>query len=333
MDTSKNKLLIYGAAGYTGRLVCERAKELGLPFEIAGRSGNTIEPLAKELGVAYHTFPVDDAAGWKAALKDTFCLINAAGPFENTAEYAMKACLDSGVHHLDISAELPTYQLAESLDEQAKQAGIMLISGAGMFVSYDALVLHTASRVKNPHRVSVAFRHYGGFSRGSVKSSRHIADLGILVREDGKIKQVADAQTKLFDFGDGEEECLPTPLGGIILSYKSTGIPNIEEYFQLKLPASGMADLADIDALPDGPDSEERAAGRTRLAAEVTGEDGGKAYSVVDAPSGYTLTSLSVVAVANRILMGDFKTGFQSPASAFGESIISDIPDTHIIDF
>jgi len=329
----KKKLLIYGAAGYTGRLVCERAKELGLSFEIAGRAGHAIEALAKELEVPHRVFSVDDAAGWKAALQNTCCLMNVAGPFQNTAEYAMKACLENSVHYLDISAELPTYLLAESLDEEAKKAGIMLISGAGMFVSYDALVLHTASRVKNPQKLSVAFRHYGGFSRGSVKSSRNIVDLGVLIREDGNLKQLTDPKTKVFDFGDGEVECLPTPLGGIILSYKSTGIPNIEEYFQLKLPAAGMANLKDIEALPDGPNAEERAAGRTKLAAEVIGEDGAKAYSVVDAPSGYSLTPLSVVALADRVLHGEFKVGFQSPASAFGESIIHDIPATSIIDY
>lgn len=31
-------LLIYGATGYTGRMAAERAKALGLNFEIAGRT-------------------------------------------------------------------------------------------------------------------------------------------------------------------------------------------------------------------------------------------------------------------------------------------------------
>lgn len=41
---------------------------------------------------------------------------------------------------------------------------------------------------------------------------------------------------------------------------------------------------------------------------------------------------LSVVAVAHKILNGDFKSGYQSPVSAFGESIINDIPDVSIVD-
>lgn len=331
MDKQKNKLLIYGATGYTGKLISRRAKDLELDFMIAGRSSKELESLAAELGVPSYTFGVEDQEAWKDALTDVSCLINAAGPFKETAVHAMKACLQNGVHYLDISAELDSYQLAESLDQTARQAGVMLISGAGMFVSYDALALHTASRVDSPQKLSVAFRHFGGFSRGSVKSSKNIIDIGMLFRQAGKVQSWTDPEPKFFDFGNGEEECLPTPLGGIILSFKSTGIPNIEEYFQLKLPATRMPAL-DMDNLPDGPSEEERAAGRTKLSAEVTGADGRVVRSVVDAPSGYTLTPLSVVAVACRILKGEFKPGYQSPASAFGESIINDIPDTTITD-
>lgn len=331
MNKSKNKLLIYGATGYTGRLISQRAKDLQLDFEIAGRSSADLKLLALALDVQYHTFSVDDAAAWKKALSGITCLINAAGPFKETALQAMNACIENGVHYLDISAELDSYQLAESLDDQAKKAGVMLISGAGLFVSYDALALHTAARVDSPQKLSVAFRHFGGFSRGSVKSSKNIMELGVLFREGGEIKPWTDPQPKLFDFGEGEQECLPTPLGGIVLSYKSTAIPNIEEYFQLKLPAAGMPAM-DMDNLPDGPTAEERAEGRTKLSAEVTGADGRVARSIVDAPSGYSLTPLSVVAVAHRILNGDFKPGYQSPGSAYGESIINDIPDTRIID-
>ena len=107
-------------------------------------------------------------------------------------------------------------------------------------------------------------------------------------------------------------------------------MPNIEEYFSLKLPAAGLPDLA-AENLPDGPSAEERAAGRNALSAEVVGENGEIFRAAVDAPSGYTLTPLSVVAVANRILNDDFTIGYQSPASAYGISIIYDIPDTRLI--
>lgn len=327
----KQKLLIYGAAGYTGKIISARAKALGLDFEIAGREKDKVEHLAQDLGVAYHVFGVDDFNGWQSALADKKVLINAAGPFRFTAEQAMNACLQNGTHYLDISAELDTYRLAESMDMAAKEAGIQLISGAGLFVSYDALVVHLANLVEEPESLKVGFQHYGGFSKGSVLSSKNIADLGVLIRKEGEIVSTENAQPHTFLFGDKEIECIPTPLGGIILSYKSTQIPNIEEFFSLKLPATEITDLTP-ENLPDGPTAEERAKGRNGISAALTGKDGKTVKAFVDAPSGYDLTPLSVVAVAHRVLKNDFKIGYQSPGSAYGESIINDIPDTHLID-
>jgi len=331
MDNKKNELLIYGASGYTGKIIAARAKELNIDFEIAGREPDKTRKLAEELAVDYHIFDVDTEYAWKKALEDKQALINAAGPFQFTAEHAMKACLKAGVHYLDISAELDTYRLAQSLDGEAREAGIQLISGAGLFVSYDALVVHLSKLVAEPEYLKVGFRHYGGFSRGSVLSSKNIADLGILIRRNGEIIDNPDPQSKVFLFGQEEVECMPTPLGGIILSYKSTGIPNIEEFFSLKLPATELQDLT-VENLPDGPTKEERTAGRNGISAELTGKDGKVVKAYVDAPSGYDLTPLSVVAVAHRILNGDFKVGYQSPGSAYGEDILKDIPDTYLID-
>lgn len=331
MKKINNKLLIYGATGYTGKIIAARAKELNLDFEIAGREESKTKVLAQELNVSFHVFNVDDESGWQKALANKKVLINAAGPFSFTAKQAMTACLKSEVNYLDISAELDTYQLADSLDKEAKDAGIQLMSGAGLFVSYDALAVHLSKLVIDPQELKVGFMHYGGFSKGSILSSKNIADLGILVRQDGEIIQKQNPQSKVFSFGNENIECIPTPLGGIILAYKSTGIPNIEEFFSLKLPAADLTNLT-VENLPDGPTEEERASGRSGLSGEIKGRDGKVAKAYIDAPSGYALTPLSVVAVANRILNDDFKIGFQSPGSAYGEEILQDIPDLHLYD-
>jgi short subunit dehydrogenase-like uncharacterized protein len=331
MRSKRNKLLIYGAAGYTGQIIAARAKALNLDFEIAGRNPYKTQQLAEELSVNYHVFDVETEYAWQKALQDKQILINAAGPFKFTGEQAMRACLKAGAHYLDISAEMESYRLAESLDEEAKSAAIQIISGAGLFVSYDALVVHLSKLVAKPNSLKVGFRHYGGFSRGSVLSSKNIAALGKLIRRNGDIIDNPDPRPRVFSFGDEKVECMPTPLGGIILNYKSTGIPNIEEFFSLKLPASEFPNIR-LENLPDGPTIQERAAGRNGIAAEITGRNGKVVKAWVDAPSGYDLTPLSVVSVAHRILNNDFKVGHHSPDSAYGEDILHDIPNTFLFD-
>jgi short subunit dehydrogenase-like uncharacterized protein len=221
----QGKLLIYGATGYTGTLIVHEAARRGLNFEIAGRSEDKLVALSSELKVPYHVFPVGDLNGWKKSLEGKTALLNVAGPFSETAEQAMEACIQFKVHYFDITAEVDIYRLAETKDAAAKAAGIMLLSGAGLFAIYDPLVVHTAKRVKNPVALRAAFKYSGGFTPGSVASSANIIGAGILVRKDGEIKKLNEAASAAFDLGAGPEDFTLMPLGAVILSFKSTGIP------------------------------------------------------------------------------------------------------------
>jgi short subunit dehydrogenase-like uncharacterized protein len=44
-----SRLLIYGATGYTGRMVARQAKVAGLDFAIASRDADKLRVLAEEL--------------------------------------------------------------------------------------------------------------------------------------------------------------------------------------------------------------------------------------------------------------------------------------------
>lgn len=329
-ETPKGKLLIYGATGHTGTLVCYEAARRGINFEIAGRSEDKLAELAAQLSVPYHVYQVTDSIGWEAALKGKTALLNIAGPFSETAEWAMDACIKFKVHYFDITAEVDIYRLAESKDEAAKAAGIMLLSGAGLFASYDPLVLHTAKRVKKPVALRTAFKYSGGFTPGSIASSANIVNAGVLVRKAGEIKKLNESVPAAFDFGNGPEECFPTPLGGVILCYKSTGIPDIEEYFQMALPAaSGEAATVGVSKTPGAEEPSEE---RSKIVTEVTGEHGEIVRSMIDMPSGYMPTVTSSIAIVTTALDGNYKTGFQSPASAYGEDLLDFLSNVHITD-
>jgi hypothetical protein len=109
------------------------------------------------------------------------------------------------------------------------------------------------------------------------------------------------------------------------LCWKSTGIPTIEEYFQMQLPAADAASEA-------AATTTELDAGRNKILAEVTDAAGTVVRSLVDAPPGYLLTVESAIVVAQQVLAGKYTVGFQSPASAYGEELIGLLPDTRLID-
>lgn len=142
------KLMIYGALGYTGRMASANARAHGLDLIVAGRPKDetTLDLLAEELGAEYRMFAVGDLAAATAALQGVGVLLNCAGPFMHTAEPLMRACIASGVHYLDIAAELDSYRLAEALDAGASAAGVMLLPGSGGSVAMlGSLASHAAS--------------------------------------------------------------------------------------------------------------------------------------------------------------------------------------------
>lgn len=321
------RLLIYGATGYTGRLVAERAVQIGLDVTVAGRDAGKVRELAGVLGVASRVFDVDDVDAVRSALQDVDCVLNVAGPFRHTARQLMDAAIEAGVHYLDTTAEFETFALAESKDAEASRAGVMVMSGTGWdVVPSDSLALHTARRVPNAEKLTIALRVTGGFSRGSLASSAGIEDLGTLVRRSGELTRLDAGATRSFDFGNGPEDCVPVPMGDLITGLRSTGIGNIEVFLGTD------AGFPDVDDASAGPTADERSQGRYLALVEVTGRNGQVARSLIDTPTGYTFTQLSSVEIARRVLDGQFTAGFQSPASAYGPELATGIADTTIVD-
>jgi short subunit dehydrogenase-like uncharacterized protein len=326
----RNTLVIYGATGYTGRMVSEQAKREGLQFEVAGHDANKVKALAGNLGVPYRIFSVDDAEELRSSLAGCAVVLNCAGPFAKTARQIMEACLDLGLHYLDITAEFRVFELAESFSEKASSAGVMLMPGVGWdVVPSDCLAVHTARRITAPQRLRIALQVAGSMSRGSAASVGEIIGVGLLTRMGGKITSTPEARSAQFNFGDGAVDCAPLSFGDLVTAWHSTGIPNIEMFVNVTGAAFPVGDLS---LLPDGPSREERDANRAKVVAEVTGADGSVASALIETPNGYSYTALAAVEVARRVLGGEYQPGFQTPAMVFGSSFATTIADTQIID-
>ncbi|VVO66361.1 saccharopine dehydrogenase family protein [Pseudomonas fluorescens] len=322
-------LLIYGATGYTGRMAAERAKALGLPFEIAGRNRARLAELAAHLDVPFRVFDADaDAA---SALSGVSVLLNFAGPFAHTAEPLMRVCIKAGVDYLDITAEINVYRLAERLGTDAASHQVMLLPGVGWdVVPTDSLAVHVAKRVEQPFALSIALQVPGSMSRGSAMSVSEIMAAGVLARVDGDLVATPDATPRHFDFGDGPVLCVPLSFGDLVTGWHSTGIPNIAMFVHISGDAFPEGDLTQ---LPDGPTPEEREAHRARAVIEVIGVDGAIARSVIETVNGYSYTPLAAVEAARRVLEGERLSGFATPANVFGGGFAESIQGTQISDF
>src|SRR5262245_56422353 len=95
--------MIYGANGYTGRLIAEHAASLGEKPVLAGRREAPIRALAERLNLPWRIFPIASA---DAELDGIDAAVLAAGPFSETGAPFLGACLRQKTHYLDITGEI-----------------------------------------------------------------------------------------------------------------------------------------------------------------------------------------------------------------------------------
>ena len=330
--------LLYGSYGYTGRLIVERARALGLVPLLAGRDAAQLQAQAAETGFPSRAFPLDDTAALEAALRETRVVLHAAGPFGHTARPMVEACLRTGTHYLDITGEIAVFEAAAARDAQAKAAGVMLLPGAGFdVVPSDCLAAHLKRRLPGAVRLSLAFQGIGGMSRGTMTTMIENIHQGGAVRRGGRIVRVPAAYaTREVDFGRGPVTVTTIPWGDVSTAFHSTGIPDVEVYTRVadsqrrmmratrrlgwllgSAPVQGMMKRA-VRRGPPGPTPEQRTRGMSLLWGQAEDAEGRRAVSRMRAPEGYTLTAMTSVEAVRRVLAGNAPAGFQTPSRAYG---------------
>ncbi len=339
-ETKFARCLVYGASGYTGELIAERAAELGLKPILAGRSEQKLRPLAARFGMPTRVFGLDDPAALDRGLADVDVVIHAAGPFSRTARPMVDACLRSRVHYLDITGEIAVFEACAARDREARDAGVMLMPGTGFdVVPSDCLALHVAGRLPDATALSLAFHSVGGgTSHGTATTMLESLHRPNQVRRQGTIVDVPSGKLwREIDFGRGPRPAMSIPWGDVSTAWYSTSIPDIAVYLAVPRAARWGARLLPLlgpvlglprvqKALqariqPGGPSPEVRRRSFTLLWAEARrGEQ--RVVSRMRVPEGYTLTAHTAVEIARRVLDGDAQPGFRTPAMAFGADFI-----------
>lgn len=337
--------LLYGANGYTGKLIAGLSKERGLRPILAGRDQKAIEQLAAEHGLEHRVFALDDSAALDAALREVMVVLHCAGPFSRTSKPMADACLKTKTHYLDITGEATVIETLAARDREAKSAEIMLLPCVGFdVVPSDCLAAHLKRRLPTATHLALAIQGMGRVSRGTATTMVENINRGGLVRREGKLTGVPAAwKTRQIDFGRGEVLATTIPWGDVATAFYSTGIPNIEVYAAIPKSVRRMMKLTRpfgrllgtnavqrflkkrIKAQPPGPNEEERARGKSFVWGEVKDDSGQRAVSRLRGPEGYTLTALTALAIVERVLNGQFSVGFQTPSKAYGADLIMEI--------
>jgi short subunit dehydrogenase-like uncharacterized protein len=336
--------LLYGATGYTGRLIARRAVARGMRPVVAGRDPAKVGRLAGELGLEGRAFGLDARAELEAALRDVPVVLHCAGPFAGTWRPMVEGCLRTGRHYLDLTGEVGVHEEIAELDEAARAAGVMLLPGVGFDLApTDCLAAHVKGRLPTATRLAVAVGHApwrdrGGrlhqatLTRGTLRSALDGMLARGLVRRGGKLVEVpAAAWGRWIRVGGSDAPAYPGvlfPLAELASIYRSTGVPEIEGYVVLPPIAvllfrrlgSMAGSLRGVERwLPEGPSAAELERGESVAWVEATDDAGRKAEAWLHAPNAYAFTAEAALAAVARVLEGGAKAGYQTPSGAFGE--------------
>lgn len=115
------RIMIYGATGYTGKLVAKEAKRQGLNPLLAGRNEAKVKAVAEPLGFEYRAFGLDNNAAMDAALSEVQAVLHIAGPFSKTSKPMLDACLRTKRHYLDITARSTCWKRAPRATPRRKR--------------------------------------------------------------------------------------------------------------------------------------------------------------------------------------------------------------------
>jgi short subunit dehydrogenase-like uncharacterized protein len=174
-------IIVYGASGFTGRLVAEYLGKSGFKsFAMAGRNEKKLAEVREELGVDAPLIVADgeDEAALRTMAQRAKTVVTLVGPYQLYGDKLLRACIEEGTDYCDLCGE-PAW-MAEKIreaDDAAKASGARIVFSCGFdSIPSDLGVLHLQNRIKDAgsgpsERVKLFVREMKGtFSGGTAAS-------------------------------------------------------------------------------------------------------------------------------------------------------------------
>ncbi len=348
------RIIVFGATGYTGRLVSEQLVARGRRPLLVARDRGRVEALAAELGgLEPAVADVSRPSGLAALVEAGDVLVSTVGPFARWGGAALDAAIGAGAHYVDSTGE-PAFirRVFEREASRAEAAGSGLLTAFG----YDwvpgnlagALALRDAGDAATAVRIGYFMRgemSANGMSGGTRASSAgaflepgYRWHGGRLVTERGAARvhgfDVAGRSRQAVSAGSSEAFALPRIhpelrevdvylgwFGGAsrAISIASLGIAGATRIPGVK-PALQRAFARLIKGSTGGPSSEQRAGSGSEIVAEAL-DSGGRvlAEARLGGVDAYTFTGAIIAWAAERAAAGGLQgAGALGPADGFG---------------
>lgn len=148
---STKPVVVYGASGYTGRLVCEFLRQYNVPFTAAGRNSDTLTASmnAHVPGIETADYEIVATEHSVEALTDLFrgssVVLNTVGPFMKLGDTVVEAALAAGAHYSDTTGEQDwLIHCDEEFGDRFAAASLLLSPGIAQMYTTGEIAAHIA---------------------------------------------------------------------------------------------------------------------------------------------------------------------------------------------
>lgn len=356
------EVVLYGATGFTGKLIARELEKHGVDFAIAGRDEGKLNNLSASLKSqpSFLVASVEDEASLVSMAGKGKVLISAAGPFAKIGMPVARAAVKAKTHYLDTTGEQGfVRQVVEELDGPAQKAGVALAPAMGFDVVPGDVAVFMAvkalsKRGKAPW-VAAAEVIYkvrpGRLTRGTTKSLLGVlADNGFIFRDGRYVEVGSGNHVKDIQFPGSDKvlRAVLSPLAEIVTVPRSIRCDHVSTYMSMSKsseramallgPALGqiakldnLNDLLDkgINLLPEGPEPKDREEAKWQILGRVETRDGQTSAVLASGRDPYGLTGELLAVYAKTMAANSFKgKGVLSPSQvASPEKVLGTLKD------
>ncbi|MFC2083910.1 saccharopine dehydrogenase family protein [Bacteroidota bacterium] len=337
-----NEILIYGANGYSAKLIINEMIKKNIKPILGGRNELKIKSISSEYKLDYRIFDLENNSVVEENLSDIHTLLNCAGPFIYTSEILITSCIKTKTNYLDITGEIPAIQIAWNLNNAAKESGITILPSVGLdVIPTDCLAKRLSEKLPEATKLQLGLLS----SRGKISKGTWLATLEAIKR-DGKIRR----KGKIIDSKIGDMEInfrmesilfrgISIPWGDVCSAYYSTKIPNIDVFLGLNKiqwkiryiiplirkillirPLEKLI-IKIINSCISGPSQKHRDVAETIIWGRISNERKSieEAYKFDE---GYNLTALGATECVIKVLRNEVSAGTKTPSLAFGSNFM-----------
>lgn len=333
-------IAVYGATGFTGKLVTAELARRGASAVLSGRNPAKLADAAAPYGFETRAAAADDPAALRAAFAGCAAVIACAGPFLVVGDGVVEAAIAAGAHYVDTTGETPFIErIVRVHGPKAEAAGVALVSGMGFDYLPGDLTCALAAEGAGPLEELVVAYAIEGFTptRGTARSS-------LLMLSEGSARELVRPPLRHFTYPAplGRQAVTPYPAGETITAPLHTGAPKVTAVLTATTfaphprlaPAVGvltapvgllmrskriraLADRA-IDRLPEGPADGARGKVSWSVTVEARPAGGAPQRATVRGSDIYGITAVTTVEGALRMAADGYAAkGGIAPAQAY----------------